>query len=238
MTQEASPVFRKTTATEETMSRKTITSSLIAAVICAIGLAVGLGVTAQPANAWDITQLPAPYTVSSFYNVAAQTGECQTFYVITWYDQSVTLGYGAPVNTPNFTDCNPQFQYRLDQFVDATINQTPPVTTTTATTTEAAPPPVLPPTTTDAQPPESTTSPTTSVPTVTVTTTIVDPTILARLASLEAYYAALAVRVGALEAANTAAWDAFTATLTAGGSPADAALAARSAGLNALYQLA
>lgn len=202
------------------------------AIFAALGLAAALGLTAKPALAWDIANLPAPYTVSGYTDVSAAQGTCQTFYVVTWYGQSVTLGYGPEVGQ-QFSDCNPQLQSQLDAFVDSTINLTPPVTTTAPVTTTTAPvTTTAPPTTTDAQPPA-----TTATVTTTVTTTIVDPTIDARLTALEQNYAQLAARVDAIAQANTAAWTAFIDATNAGASVSDAALAARSAGLNAIYQL-
>ena len=203
---------------------------VLLAVTAALGLAAALGVTAKPAQAWDIGALPAPYTVS--LQVQANLPDCQQFYVVSWYDQSVTINFGQ---NSHGGDCNSQFQYQLDSFVDATINLTPPVTTTVppvttdaVTTTTAPVTTAAPPTTTDSNPP---------VQTVTVTTTVVDPTIDARLAALETNYAALAARVDAIAKANTAAWDAFVSMSQAGASATDAALAARSAGWNAIYQL-
>jgi hypothetical protein len=203
-------------------------------VFAALGLAAALGVTAQPAAAWDIGSLPAPYTVDSQYD--ASNGDCPNFYVVHWYDQSVRLGYG--VNSHG-SDCNSQFQHDLDAFVDSTINQTPPVTSTVATTTTAATTTVAPPApTTVAQPPAPTPT-TTATPTdTTATTPACDLACLtARVGALETNYTTLAARVDAIANANTASWDAFKAAIDGGASVSDAALAARSAGLNAIYLL-
>lgn len=62
-------------------------------------------------------------------------------------------------------------------------------------------------------------------------------TVEERLAALEAALAALRSRVGALEDANLASWTALVNALAAGALPYEAALAARSAGMNALYRL-
>lgn len=45
----------------------------------ALGLAAGIGDTANPAQPWDIANLPAPYTVSSYTDVSVTQG-CRTFY--------------------------------------------------------------------------------------------------------------------------------------------------------------
>jgi hypothetical protein len=58
-----------------------------------------------------------------------------------------------------------------------------------------------------------------------------------RVAAIEAQLRALAARVTAIKEANDAAWKALVAAFEAGYPPHLAALAARSAGLNAMYQL-
>lgn len=63
------------------------------------------------------------------------------------------------------------------------------------------------------------------------------PTVEDRLTELEQALAAIAVRVGNLETANLAAWDAFVDALARGETTDVAALAARSAAMNALYGL-
>lgn len=63
------------------------------------------------------------------------------------------------------------------------------------------------------------------------------PTLDDRLTELEKAVAAITTRVGNLETANLAAWDAFVAALAAGKPADEAALAARSAAMNALYGL-
>ncbi len=194
------------------------------AVVAALGLVAAVALTfPRAAQAWDIGALPAPYTVSVQIN--AQGGVCTTFYVVTHYDQSVRLGFGQ-ATAGNFSDCNPQFQQQLDAFVDATINLPPPTTTTAPVTTTE-------PTTTDT-PPTTTTEP---AQTVTVTVTTTDQSIADRVAALEAEYAALVARVDAISDANDAAEAAYTAALDSGATQAEAALAAVSAGLNALYEL-
>lgn len=101
----------------------------------------------------------------------------------------------------------------------------------------AAPCPPPPPVTT-------TTSTTTTAPagggattTETVATVPVNTTPECDLACINARVTALENRVTAIEQANTAAWSAFRAALLDGATPAEAALAARSAGENAIYQL-
>lgn len=71
----------------------------------------------------------------------------------------------------------------------------------------------------------------------TVTVTVTDPTVDAKLAAIQAQLDALSHRVDAIAQANTAAWTAFVDAIGTGASAADAALAARSAGLNAIYGL-
>lgn len=102
---------------------------------------------------------------------------------------------------------------------------TPPVTPTTPTTT-----------TTPAATPSEPAAPSTDTTTTTTATTTA--TVEERLADLEKKYEELAARVDAIQKANEAAWRAWVAA-TAGGLPAhEAALAARSAGLNMLYGIA
>lgn len=116
---------------------------------------------------------------------------------------------------------------------------------TVAATTAAAYVPPAPP-----EAPSATTA--TATPTVTTTTTT-DPTsattatatpapagptttdLETRIVDLEAQLAALSTRVDAIAKANEASWTAYIDARIAGASDVDAALAARSAGLNAIY---
>lgn len=195
--------------------------TVLLAVFAALGLAAALGFTARPASAYDIGNLPAAFHVSHITG----NGACSPYYQIIY-----VAGDGTGAVSPDLCENSPTFQQDLDAFVGspctaagATCTPPPPVTTTAPATTAAV--------STDAAPPAP--APTT----VTVTTVLTDPTIDQRLTALEANYAALAKRVDAIANANTASWDAFSASLAAGGTVADAAIAARSAGWNAIYKL-
>lgn len=192
-------------------------------LVLAAGFAAAIALTMPAvAQAWDWSNLPNGYGLSSG-----------------------NLGNGcyeiAVSGTPIGSTCDADFQQHLDAYIDSTIctvnpaagqarGMCMPTTTVAADTTTSAAPPVG--TTTSALPTE--TVPTTTV-TVTVTTT--DPTIETRVTALEAQYAALAKRVDAIAQANTASWTAFIDATNAGASLVDAALAARSAGMNAIYAL-
>jgi hypothetical protein len=205
---------------------------VLIAVAAALGLATALSVTTKPALAWDVHNLPPAFHVE---HTVTTRSTCPSYYTIVYAPDGTGYGKTGAVS-PDLCDDSPTFQQDLDAFVSspctypgATCTPPPPpattatdasTTTAAATTTEGSPPPA--PTTTQ---------------TVTVTTTVVDPTIAERLAALEAKYAELAARVDAIEKANTAAWDAFIAVLEAGGTADQAALAARSAGLDAIYEL-
>lgn len=217
------------------------------------GLAAA-GVWPKAADAWDYNNLPNGYSETRIHIAPAQDGTACI---------DLQISYGTAGTTDIGSTCEPGFQAALDAYVNATICAAnpaagqaqgmclPPPTTTTAATTTAqttttavtttdptvtAPAPVggpAPAVTTSSVPPDP------APPTVTVTTTVTvpDPTLEQRIAALEKKYAELAARVDAIEQANTASWDAFNATLAAGGTVADAALAARSAGWNAIYML-
>lgn len=177
-------------------------------VFAALGLAVALGLTARSANAYDIHQLPTGYTTQHTFS---GSGVCSE----TW----TIFGYGT--SSAALCADSDSFQADVDSFVNATCPVTVCVPPAPSTTTAD-----VPPTTTDAQPPATTTD-----------TTATAPTIEARIAALEANYAALSKRVDAVAQANDASWAAFIAAKNAGASTVDAALAARSAGQNAIYQL-
>jgi hypothetical protein len=208
---------------------------VLAAIVLSLGLGAAAIVTAT-ANAWDVNSLPGNCGSSPPISDSTYGWE----YRVHCDADSVMLVYGA--NPPPAAPTNASFQSDLDAFVDA--HYTAPAATTAdpaptdTTTTTAAPPDT---TTTGA-----TTSGTTATVTVTttVTTTTTDTTacdlacLNARVGALEKNYTDLAARVDAIRQANDAAWVAFIDALNSGSSTADAALAARSAGLNAIYQLA
>jgi hypothetical protein len=100
--------------------------------------------------------------------------------------------------------------------------------TTTAQAYQPPPPPA-------ASPPAVEPEPVAASPVV--APVVVAPVVEERLVALETAVAALAKRVGNLESAVIAAWDAYRAALLDGAAPDVAALAARSAGMNALYGL-
>jgi hypothetical protein len=212
------------------ISRKKLYAPLLAAAVAALGLTAGLFSFPGTANAWDIASLPAGFAIQHTADTSATS--CSDYYTIKYVSPLwVTLAEGRIC-----TDSPTGFQHDLDAFVDANyiapVTTTADTTTTTATATDA--------TTTTAAPSGATTPTDTSpVPaeTTTVTVTVTDPTVDKRLTALEVDYAALAARVDANALANTAAWDAFIAATAAGESPAAAALAARSAGWNAIYDL-
>lgn len=178
------------------------------AIAAALGLALALALTARTADAYDVHALPAGYSV--LHAIGSSSGPCNETWFVSGYNQSTNLCADSAT-----------FQQDLDAFVSATCPVTvcvPPAPTTTAAD--------LPPTTTDAQPPVTTTD-----------ATVTEPTIEARIAALEANYAALSKRVDAIAKANDASWSAFIDAKNQGASTVDAALAARSAGENAIYQL-
>jgi hypothetical protein len=196
-----------------TLTRVNTRLARIAAVaaLVLVGFSTAVLLSARPAAAWTTDQLP-----NLGYQVAGGTLEngCHTF-VVTGYGQRADLG----------SDCEPDFQQRLDAFVNATCpcaqtttaaTSTAATTTTTATvdtapvTTTTAPPPPPPvtvtapattTTATDATPPvttvASTVTVTTTATTTAPTTTAVDVT--AELAKLQAEIDALSARVTVLE---------------------------------------
>lgn len=96
-------------------------------------------------------------------------------------------------------------------------------------------PPAEPGTTTTSQGAAAPPPPSGTTTTETATTPVVTPD--CDLACVNARLDALEHRVDAIEAANAASWDAYRAALADGATPAEAALAARSAGQNALYKI-
>lgn len=218
--------------------RRTILIAPLVALICAAGFAVALLSFPAVASAWSPTSLPPGWTIE--HDTGGLDPNCQDAYRI-WTDTHV------------FSDllctASPTYQQDFDAWVDA--HYTPPATTTAApattaatttdtvpvtTTVAAATTTAAPPTTTDATAPAPAVTTTASAP-VTTTATCDVACLNARVAVLEQNYAALASRVDAIAKANDASWAAFVDALNAGASTVDAAIAARSAGLNAIYQL-
>ena len=210
-------------------------------MLAVTGAAIGAGTWTAVANAWNIDNLPNGYSEVRIHLADPACIDLQ-------------ISYGTAGITDIGSTCDPGFQSNLDAYVNATICTVnpaagqaegmclPPATTTTdtAVTTDTTAAPAV---TTTATPAVTTTA----TPAVTTTAVVTDPatatttdttSIESRLATLEAEYAALSQRVDAIAQANTASWDAFISTVNSGGTVADAALAARSAGLNAIYQLA
>lgn len=207
-------------------------------LVLAAGLGLAALVTAHGARAagdWDWEHLPNGYSesVAAYHNPDPNgtTGTCFRVTIDGHY-----IG-------DTCTDAD--FQQKLNAYIDSTICTVNPAagqqrgmcipTTTNATTTTT---PTGTDATTTTTPPAGETTTTPPTQTVTVTVTITDPAIDQRLTALEANYAALARRVDAIAQANTASWTAFIDATNAGASAADAAIAARSAGLNAIYQIA
>lgn len=182
------------------MRRTILIAPLIAGLLCAAALTVP-----HTAQAWDINSLPNGYTIVGHI----RNDPCVTYQI---------RGYGAAID---LSDCRPDFQDALDQFVEASCPQevchpappvtttvaSAPVTTTTVTDTTAAP-------TTTSTPPVTVTDTTATVtapapapqpvpPTVTQTvlvqTVLVDPTINDRLTLLEQQQAVDQARLDALE---------------------------------------
>jgi hypothetical protein len=190
---------------------KTFPKIAAAMILVAGGIAAAVLATAKPATAWDIGALPAGYTVGVLSKLDAPRGECRDFYVVSWYGQSVAIGYGPRVGENPGSTCNPLFQQQLDAFVDATCctppttTAAPPETTTAPTTTTAATTTAVP-TTTTSPPVTVTTTDTVTAPATTVTTTVSTTTtptattdITAELAKLQAEIDALSARVTVLE---------------------------------------
>jgi hypothetical protein len=206
---------------------------IVAAAAAGVAAAIALTVPAV-AQAWSPTNLPPGVTIVQHGSLSDPSSPCAEW----WY-----LKADGAVS-PKFCTDSPTYQQDFDAWVDA--HYTPPATTTapptttgtdTTATTTAAPSATTTTTALPAGDPGATTTTATPTQTVTVTVTAIDPTINDRLTALEQQYAALAARVDAIAQANTAAWSAFVDALNSGASTVDAALAARSAGLNAIYQL-
>lgn len=220
----------------------------LAAATLAAGVTAA-ALIAQPASAWSIDTLPLGCRATLVYD----TSVAGWAYDVNCGGRPTEIVYGT--NQPPAPPTNPDFQTQLDAFINA--NYTAPATTTTATTTAQTTTAAAPTTTTSA--PATTTDATTTAaapvttttaaaPVATVTVTTTDTTtapapattttdVQTQIDSLSAQLAALAARVNADEQANAAAWQTYHDDLVAGVDPATAALDARSAGLNAIYQL-
>jgi hypothetical protein len=213
------------------MRRRTILIAPFVALICAAGFATALLSFPATAAAWSPTSLPPGWTIE--HDTGGLDPDCQDAYRI-WTDTHVFSGL--------FCTASPSYQQDFDAWVDA--HYTAPATTAPPTTTDNTVPVTTAPTATDATttaaaPVGTTTAdPGAPTPTTTTPTAVCDVACLnARVAVLEQSYAALAGRVDAIAKANDASWAAFVDALNAGASTVDAAIAARSAGLNAIYQL-
>lgn len=208
------------------------------------------------ALAWDWQNLPSGYGMSNYTTIChIATDPCVNGEGSTCNHVTITApGTGFPSKSE--TDCvNPDFQAHIDSYVNATIcvvnpaagqsqgmclsptttlaPSAPTATATTAATTSS--PAVATATPTAATPPSTTAA--TVTPTATITVATTDPTVEARLVELERKYGELLRRVDAIATANTASWDAYIAAIRTGATAEDAAIAARSAGLNAIYLL-
>lgn len=153
--------------------------TLAALVAGTAGILAALTLTA-PAFAWNIHAMPNGYSV-----IAEDHGPCGsgsgTYYTVIWSASGQQADLG--------TDCAPDFQQRLDDFVNATC---PCAQTTTSTPAPA---------TTDEQPPAGTTTTgNTTTVTTTVTATVADPTVDARLTAIEQRQQVNEARIAALEA--------------------------------------
>jgi hypothetical protein len=204
----------------------------------AAGFAVAIALTVPAvALAWNWHQMPLGYSISVAHYVDLNNNACDQVTIDGQYmgdDCTDPAGLDANVDAYlNSTICTKNLAVGIANGFCVTTTTAPSTTTdsTTAATTTTDQ------TTTGAASPGASTT-TTTADTVTVTVTTTDATIETRVAALEKQYTALAARVGAIAQANTASWDAFSQTLAAGGTVAEAAIAARSAGLNAIYQLA
>lgn len=147
----------------------------------------------------------------------------------------------AQLGTDLGSDCDPDFQARLDAYITATCPCAQPTTTSTAattttpadTTTTTAPPPTDPTTTTAPPPPPPPPAPVTTVDT---TAQVIDA-LTARIVALEQKIAALSTRVDRLELAGDASWLAYQQSIANGDAPDIAAGLARATWLNAVYGL-
>jgi hypothetical protein len=240
-----------------TISKSTKARLCALAILAVTGLFAGMGVWPTDASAWDFQNLPNGYTQTDIFLPITDTTQGQCI------DVKLSYSDGQGIHRVDLgSNCDPGFQAALDSFVNASICTVNPgaggsacVTTTQQTTTvQATTDPGTtttdPGTTTTAAAPADTTTPadttvggtgaaatpTTSVPTTTTPDCDLD-CLTARVTALEALYVQLANRVTAIEDANAAAWQTFHDDLVAGMAPADAALDARSSGLNALYEL-
>lgn len=209
-----------------------------ATALVIVGLLAAAAI-APRANAHDINSLPVGFTVT--HTVDSSATSCAEYYVIQ--------GYGA--TSGHLCTDSATFQHDLDAFIDlncpttvcapattstaSTDASTTDTTSTTTTTTAASAPAAAPAVSAPATSSPSTSVDTSSTQTVTVTTD--DPTLAARVATLEQEYETLASRVDAIEQANAAAWQTFHDDIAAGLDTAAAALDARSAALNAIYVL-
>jgi hypothetical protein len=216
----------------------------VAALAAGVGAAVALTFP-HAASAWDWQHLPLHYSTSVVHYTDLGGNACEKI--------SIDGNYmGDTCTDPAALQAN------VDAYVNATVCDRDPAAgqaaglclpTTTAATTTTADTTTAATTTTTAATTDATstvTAPTTSTgpavttdtQTVTITTTVEDPALAARVTALEQNYATLAARVTAIQDANAAAWQTFHDKVAAGWNIPAAALAARSAGLNAVYELA
>ena len=201
--------------------------TILIALFAALGLAAAMLVTpARGDDSNDYRDLPSQGFTLTVIPDFTHTPVCQNVWA---------QGNGSPLTLLGDPDSTHLCQTDAAMLANvAALKAAWPRVTTAAVTTAVA---TTAASTTTAAPSTTDTTPITVTTPTTVTVTIVDPTIDQRLTALEAGYAALSARVDAIAKANTASWDAYIAAVGAGASAVDAATAARSAGLNAIYAL-
>lgn len=212
---------------------------LLAATLAILGAALAALVASSPARAWDVTNLPAGYSTAHWHDSSPPPGSCSDGWSVVGFSASISIG-----------ECDPAFQQKLDDFINATCPcattaaATTPSTDTATITTDTAsatttdpvsttPPPTQPPPPVD--PPVNTTTQTIAAP---PDKTAVEISALdARITALEQQIAALTTRVDRITLAGDASWLAYQQSIANGDSPEIAALMARGTWMNAVYGL-
>jgi hypothetical protein len=171
--------------------------AILAPLILAAGIAAAFALSApHAARAWDIEHLPG-YSV-----LVVHLGTGCTGYQVS--------GYGAQAF---FDACDPDFQTKVNAFVDATCSCVTTPTTTAATAPVTTQPATSSSTSTTSSTPAVTTTTTTTTPAeppppvtqtvvvqTSVTTTLIDPAVTQRLDAIEQRQQVDEARIAALEA--------------------------------------
>lgn len=201
---------------------------MLAAALALSGVVAAALVASSSAQAYDVNNLPGGYSTSHWHDSSPPPGSCSDGWNVVGYGSAINLG-----------ECDPDFQQKLDAFVNSTC----PCASTTSTTVAApadASTTTAAPTTTDSSPPppETVSTPAQTVAAPTTTDVSAEITALeARISALEAQIAALTTRVDRLTLAGDASWLAYQQAVANGADDATAAGIARGTWLNAVYGL-